>query len=469
VTRRVPSTRIPSTRRGFVAVAASAVLTFTGVVALTFAPSTAHADSLSPQTPEYSVKPGDTQTQTFQQNLIGNGGAVTNTPDACRTDPVESLTCSAHRLHLTRTPGLKLKIVLEWTNAGGDVNSVPDLDMYIFDGPNTSLDKSVGGAGTTAPEQANFVPAKDNYDIVVQAFAGAVTSYKLTVYYTNEINRLGAVTPDIILNPNQKPFVQTYTSALAGENGEPALYPVVHQKPDDCRNNPAYTGLCDVYRVKLNRNRAKGALNFVVIELDWNATTLPDLALVAAGLGLGSVPDLDIFVWDAPDHEVGRDAVGGQGQSIPERAGFTATQDEYDIVIQSDVGPSSSYKLTAYMTDELFNKPFEILDPVTGLPVGTTPADDGNAFAGIIPDGSGTVPPLALAPIDSDSQIAGIGLGTTEQFGSDLQLGGQALRATATTATPPSGLVLVLALLLLPLAVLGGGVFALRRRHSDLF
>jgi hypothetical protein len=458
-------------RRRLVALVASVVLTFTGVVALALAPTPAHADPLTPQPAEYSVKAGDTQTKTFQQNLVGNGGAVTNTPDDCRTDPVAGLTCSAHRLHLQRAPGIKLKIVLEWTDPSGAVQSGPDLDMYIFDGKDTSLDKAqVGGAGSTSPEQANFVPAKDDYDILVQAYAGAVTSYKLTVYYTNEVNRLEIVTPDIILSPDQAPFVQTYTSALAGENGEPALYPVVHHKPDDCRNNPAYTALCDVYRIKLNRNRDKLAQNFVVIQLDWDATALPDLALVAAGLGGGTVPDLDIFVWDAPDHEVGREVAGGQGQSIPERAGFTATQDEYDIVIQSDVGPSSSYKMTAYLTDELFSKPFEILDPVTGKPAGTAPVDDGSLFAGIIPDHSTPIPPLALAPVDTDSQIAGIGLGTTEQFGaSDFQLGGQALRNTAANTTPPSGLILVLALVLFPLAALGGGVFALRRRHSVLF
>jgi hypothetical protein len=304
----------------------------------------------------------------------------------------------------------------------------------------------------------------------VQAYAGAITRYQLTVFYTTEINRLGIVTPDIILNPNQAPFVQTYSTAIAGENGEPALYPVVHHKPDDCRNNPAYTGLCDVYRLKLNRNRSKEALNFVVIQLDWQGTALPDLALAVAGLGLGTVPDLDIFVWDAPDHEVGRDVVGGQGQSIPERAGFTANQDEYDIVIQSDVGAANSYKMTAFMSDEVFKKPFEVLDPLTGQPVGTKPVDDGSAFAGIIPDGSTTVPQLALAPLDSDSQIAGIGLGTTEQFdATNPLLSGHALRATAVSGKAPSGLILVLMLVLLPLGAMGGGVFVLRRRHSDLF
>jgi hypothetical protein len=446
-------------------------LTCTGLVALVFAPGTAHAASLSPQPPEFSVRAGDTQTHTYQQNLIGDGGAVTHKPDECRTDPVAGLSCAAHRLHITRTPGLKVKVVLEWTAAAPDVESVPDVDMYIFDDPDASLDNGqVGGAGGTEPEQSNFVPAKDDYDILVQAFAGAITSYKLTVFYTTEINRLGLVTPDIILNPNQKPFVQTYATALAGENGEPALYPVVHHKPDDCRNNPAYTGLCDVYRIKLNRNRAKDALNFVVIELDWQGTSLPDLALVAAGLGLGTVPDLDIFVWDAPDHEVGRDVAGGQGQSIPERAGFAATQDDYDIVIQSDVGPANSYKMTAYMTDELFQKPFELLDPITGQPIGSAPVNDGSLFAGIIPDGSPTVPPLALAPIDADSQIAGIGLGTTEQFdATNPLLTGHALRATAITGKSPSGLILVLMLVLLPLGAMGGGVLVLRRRHSDLF
>ncbi|MEY2419282.1 MAG: hypothetical protein QOG90_1962, partial [Actinomycetota bacterium] len=65
---------------------------------------------------------------------------------------------------------------------------------------------------------------------------------------------------------------------------------------------------------------------------------------------------------------------------------------------------------------------------------------------------------------------AGIGLGTTEQFNADdLQLGRQALRNTALSADPPSGIVLVLMLLVAPVAFLGAGVVVVRRRHSAIF
>ncbi|HVT78564.1 MAG TPA: hypothetical protein VHD87_16110 [Acidimicrobiales bacterium] len=460
-----------TTQRRFIALVTSLLLTFAGVLALTLAPTRAQADALPPHTPDFTVNPGDTKTQSFSKTLVGNGGAVTNTPSACRTDPVESLTCDARRIHVNRAAGYTLRIVLEWTAAAGSINSVPDVDMYVFTGPNSSLDNGqVGGAGSTMPEQAKFVPTQDEYDVVVQAFAGAITGYKLTVYYENGGSKISNVTPDIVLSPNQAPFVKTYSTALAGENGEPALYPVVHQHPDDCRNNPAYNGLCDVYRLKLNRSTAKGAQNFVVLQLDWDGTMLPDLALVAAGLGLGYVPDLNIYVWDTPSHELGYQAIGGNDSSEPERAAFTATQDEYDVVIQCDLGASTSYKLTAYMTDELFSKPFEVLDPLTGQPVGSAPLDDSNNLAGLIPDHSGdTIGTLPLAPVDTDTQIAGIGLGTTQEFNPEgVQFGHSALRNTAATGPAPSGFVLVLALVLFPLLVLAAGFWALRRRHEAL-
>jgi hypothetical protein len=44
-----------------------------------------------------------------------------------------------------------------------------------------------------------------------------------------------------------------------------------------------------------------------------------------------------------------------------------------------------------------------------------------------------------------------------------------AIRATATTGAPPSGLVLFLALVLLPLLLVAAAVYALRRRHAELF
>jgi hypothetical protein len=447
--------------------AAAITLASAGAGTLVLAPTSASAGVTPGVQPDFVVGPGDTVPQSFSQPLIGSA-EVKSKPDDCRNNAAIGLTCAAHRLKVNRTSdkGYTLRIVLEW-DAQGDPSAaqVPDIDMYLFDSPDSSFDSTeVGGAGATTPEQIKVVPTQDEYDIVVQAYAGAISGYKITVSYTNGAAlKAGDVTPDIVLTPHTPPFQKQYTSVVA------AGAPAVAFFPDACRNQPGYQELCDVYRIKLNRNHAKDALNFVVVQLDWQpVAVVPDLALVAAGLVGHPVPDLNMYVYDAPDHSL--DGIGGTSiENVPERVGWAATQDEYDLVVQSAGGTGTSYKLTAFMTDEMFSKPFELLDPVTGQPLVQQP--DGNITPVVEPvDNSTAPPPLALAPIDADSQIAGIGLGTTEQFdATNPLLNGHALRNTAATGTPPSGIALFLALLLLPAACLGAGVVVMRRRHSANF
>jgi hypothetical protein len=236
--------------------------------------------------------------------------------------------------------------------------------------------------------------------------------------------------------------------------------------PDACRTDPLQDTTCDVYRLKLNRNKSKEAVNFVVITLSWDPVETPDLSTPALGLGGEQVPNLDMYLFDSPTHPV--EGTGGNLFLLPERAGFVAIQDEFDLVVTTKRGPGVSYKISAFMTDEIFGKPFELLDPVTGQLV--TPGPDGS-FTPVEPSGAVDIPPLALAPVEIDQQIAGIGLGQTEQFDAQeaIRLGGEALRNTGVTHDPPSGLVLVLALGVLPMALLGTGVFVMRRRHADAF
>jgi hypothetical protein len=78
---------------------------------------------------------------------------------------------------------------------------------------------------------------------------------------------------------------------------------------------------------------------------------------------------------------------------------------------------------------------------------------------------------LPLAPIDVDDQIAGIGLGTTEQFdrAEAIRLGQEALRNVSLESDPPSGVILVLALVVVPAVLLGAGIVIMRRRHNVAF
>ncbi|MEY2473181.1 MAG: hypothetical protein QOK28_2510 [Actinomycetota bacterium] len=437
----------------------------TGAAALVLAPTTASAGVTPGVKPDFVVGPGDIVPQQFSQPLIGSA-EVKSKPDDCRNNAAIGLTCAAHRIKVNRTAdkSFALRVVLEW-DAQGDpsVAQAPDIDMFLFDSADSSFDSTqIGGAGATMPEQLKIVPAQDEYDLVVQAYAGAITGYKLTVSYTAGAGvPAGGVTPDIVLTPHAPPFTKQYTSVIA------AGAPAVAFFPDACRNQPGYQELCDVYRIKLNRNHAKDAINFVVVQLDWTPVVVPAQDLVAINLVGHPVPDLNMYVYDAPNHSL--EGIGGTSiENVPERVGWVATQDEYDLVVQSAGGTGTTYKLSAFMTDEVFTKPFELVDPLTGKPIVQQP--DGEIAPAPVDHSVTPVPELALAPVDTDNQIAGIGLGTTEQFNADdLQLGRQALRNTALNADPPSGIVLVLMLLVAPVIFLGAGIVVVRRRHSAIF
>ncbi|MEY2419755.1 MAG: hypothetical protein QOG90_2435, partial [Actinomycetota bacterium] len=342
------------------------VLGSTGAAALVLAPTTASAGVTPGVKPDFVVSPGDILPQQFSKPLIGSA-EVKSKPDDCRNNAAIGLTCAAHRIKVNRTAdkSFALRVVLEW-DAQGDpsVAQAPDIDMFLFDSADSSFDPAqIGGAGATMPEQLKIVPAQDEYDLVVQAYAGAITGYKLTVSYTAGAGvPAGGVTPDIVLTPHAPPFTKQYTSVIA------AGAPAVAFFPDACRNQPGYQELCDVYRIKLNRNHAKDAINFVVIQLDWTPVVVPAQDLVAINLVGHPVPDLNMYVYDAPNHSL--EGIGGTSiENVPERVGWVATQDEYDLVVQSAGGTGTSYKLSAFMTDEVFTKPFELVDPLTGKPI----------------------------------------------------------------------------------------------------
>lgn len=452
------------TRASAILLAVATLLVAIGAGGLVLAPATAHAEPLAPAAADFTLKPGESVKKDFTKAMVGSAEAR---PDnvSCRNNPAIALTCSVHRIKLVnRTRGYFLRISTFWTDKDAAGTSVPDVDTYLFDGPGTSFDyKQVGGVSSAMPEQIKLVdPKQDEYDYVIGVYAGAIPGYTVSVEYTNAASApTPGVPADFVLTPHAKPLAKSVSTTLV-------VPTITGQAPDSCRNDPTEDTSCDVFRIKLNRNRAKDAVNFVVIELDWNAVVTPDLSTPAAGLGGEQQPNLDMYVWDTATHIL--DGTGGNLFNMPERAGFVATQDEYDLTVQTKRGLATSYKLSMFMTDEIFSKPFELTDPVTGRPIGTAPVDDPSAFpvAPLAP--SGGLPQIALAPIGTDSQISNIGLGTTQQFDANaLQLGRGAIRNTAATAKAPAGWVLVLALLFFPLVLIAGAVTALRRRHRVLF
>ncbi len=439
----------------------SLALTTLGVVALALQPTGASAGVTPGVKPDFELSPGGSATKEYSNVLINSAEVRPEDADACRDDPAISLTCSAHRIKLHRQPGYFLRISTTWLYRDAAGTSVPDVDTYLFDGPTSQYDyNTVGGVSGAVPETIKLVdPKQDEYDVVIHAYAGAIIGHTVSVEYTNAASAPTPGVPhDFLLLPHAAPVEKEFSTTL--------LVPSVSAPlPDTCRTDPLQDTTCDVYRLKLNRNLGKDAVNFVVITLSWDPVETPDLSTPAAGLGGEQVPNLDMYLFDSPTHPV--EGTGGNLFLLPERAGFVAMQDEFDLVITTKRGPGVSYKISAFMTDEIFGKPFEFLDPVTGAIV--TPGPDGE-LRPVEPSGRVEIPPLALAPVEIDQQIAGIGLGQTEQFDAEaLRIGGQALRRTETTPDPPSGLLLVLALGVVPGGALGAGVFAVRRRHVDAF
>lgn len=436
-------------------------LALSGVVALALRPASAGAAELSNRPADFTLRPGQAEGKEYSKVMIGSAEVRPNPVD-CRDNPAIGLTCAAHRIKLVnRQPGYFLRISTSWLSRDAGGTSVPDIDTYLFDGDSSQYDyNQVGGVSGAMPEQIKLVdPAQDEYDVVIGAYAGAVSSYSVVVEYTNASSApTPGITADFVLSPHDPPEIREYQKPLA-------VPTIAGQPPDSCRNDPTQDLVCDAYRIKLNRNTAKGAVNFVVITLDWDPVETPDLDLVALGLGGEQVPNLDMYIFDTASHAL--EGTGGNLFLLPERAGFVATQDEYDLTVQSKRGAGSSYTLSMFMTDEIFDKPFELLDPITGQPISEPIADDKGGFVSPV-DGT-VVPPLALAPVDPDEQIAGIGLGTTEQFEDALQIGRAALRPTSANSEPPSAWVLVMAMGIIPLLLLTSGVVLLRRRHHVAF
>ena len=279
------------------------------------------------------------------------------------------------------------------------------------------------------------------------------------------------VRPDIVLSPDHRAAERHVNSVLVND-----LSPLAHDEaedvnpasPDQCRDIPAFDLLCDVYRIRIVRDPAPGAANFVQILLSWpRQASTPALPLAAAGIGQADLPDIDVFLYSNPDSPEDYAKVGGRGSITPERVVFEATQEEYDLVVRSGTGVTTEYTLKARVTNELPFTPYEYLETSPTPPSASAPpaGPDSTVASG----GSVAIPAsLTLAPLDADAQIGGIGLGTTEQFDPAL-VGRSAARQAAADVAAPAVWMLWFALLVTPAAVLTTGYIVMRRRHGEVF
>ena len=191
----------------------------------------------------------------------------------------------------------------------------------------------------------------------------------------------------IELNPGDV-FQQTFESINVSDGG-------TFITPADCVGD---VPSCDVIRLKLNRDTSEGAVNFIRIELRWEGGAQPpDLALVVAGLGLGPVNDLDMYIYDAAGTRI--EGTGGATAGDHEVGAILADQDVYDLVINQFTGTTLEYELSIIFSNELFESPFEALDPSLR---------DSSASNGAVDRSGDVVPPPAasVAPSVGPSELS---------------------------------------------------------------
>jgi hypothetical protein len=246
--------------------------------------------------------------------------------------------------------------------------------------------------------------------------------------------------------------------------------------PDQC-SAPPHSATCDVFPLQLERDTREEATNFVLMQLSWDGgATFPDLVLAVAGLGLGTSTDYNLYVWEKD--ESGKWARRGDlsgGFSDPEMLGFLATKDEYAITVQNSQGPSLGYDLSIAFSNEIFESPFESLDPALRDPGGggagftapTDRSDEGPAPAAdviVVEEPAALDLPAdavstdlaspALAPVAADTDFAGFRGSVDDALEGEVATFQRAVATTPPRPDPPSAAVLLFWLLALPMVLL---------------
>lgn len=295
------------------------------------------------------------------------------------------------------------------------------------------------------------------------------------------------VKPDAVLSAGQTVTFK-HTTPLLGSQFSYSPAQCRGTAPVDPTEPDALTAplVCKAYRIAINVDPNPKANNVVMLTAEFDQIQAPSLAVVAAGLNPPPINGVDVYVYDFEDHYLGQNAPGildpvaGPGDpedvppgsssfNVPERGGFKVKHKLYDIVVNAETGVNKEFTLRVTYSNEIFKTPDELLDDPAAFGGGTTDdASTPNGFLGGFNDGSidPELPALDLAPINPDSDIAGIGLGVNEQFDPTdrLSLGG-ATRSISASKKAPSALILVFAMILVPLGVGGAAVLGARRRQ----
>jgi hypothetical protein len=284
--------------------------------------------------------------------------------------------------------------------------------------------------------------------------------------------------PEIVLKSGDRKVIvseRPMGSSGVGTNGP--------SDPMDCADVPEIAVSCDVYRLKIDLESSEDALNFLTLRVDFETVVVPSISAVAVALVEIGAGDLDIGVWDISGEEPALMAVAGAGEpyKIPEIAAFEPEHPEYLVTIESTRAPILGYTLTAAFSNELFETPFEALDPA--LQDGSQSADpapfddsfDRPAPAALDPIDEGfaevTPPPaftgselLAPAPVVADGDFAGF-RSVIDDALAPPAIDAETAAAVLPKAKAPGTAVLLFWLLVVPLLLLAFVVAVLRRRR----
>lgn len=252
---------------------------------------------------------------------------------------------------------------------------------------------------------------------------------------------------------------------IAGNNPANDLH-----TPEQC-NTSAY---CDTIPVTIVRpaDFDDSQDYFVQFQLTWDTRKVPDPAEPS---GEYTTNDMDMFIYNDPivpnagpdqDGVISSSASGGE----PEIAYLSLPNGNYSIVVVNFVGANTGYTLKLTWVSEAIDTPFESLAPGYTPP----PAESGPPPV-TAPPSTGTfdAPPLAapsldIAPIEADTSFAS---GFDDSSASDVLAAPPNVDfqpASVSKPRPPSGLALVLWMLVVPLTGVALGGAWLSRRSANL-
>lgn len=233
--------------------------------------------------------------------------------------------------------------------------------------------------------------------------------------------------------------------------------------------------MCAAYRIVVATGPADDP-NVVYFKATFDQIATPEIQLTSgASLVVPPANGLDVLVWDSATHYLGQNdprtfqigtgnpkdrSPGGKTSASPEIGSFNVKQRAYDIVVMATSGVNRGFSLAVRLSDEKFAPAVD--GSIEFLP--------GREAAGEQPRVVDPARPLASptvvdTPVPDDADLGGVGLAITNDY-PDLRLAMRPQSRLVGFGPPPTGVKLLLGLVVGPALVAGLGVVAFWKRYS---